>query len=1067
MNGENGEKVERGEKDIAERRKKSEKTKKPSSKPNRGRRAENAKRDDALKPRDLHKLLLDALDKFPEKYVSEECEKQDTSTQGSSQKLEDFEKSFKTQLKDANNESRGQTNNIFHVMVREKWPTTPKQRNFLHWMLHQPEYQLLLERVGERGFTPMHDALYDSLFDFVDAVMEVEGLNIIGVLKKRCQAGNCLHLATEKSFPNLSKMIDICADDKYALMDDENSPEGTPLHIAVKEVLVLVRDLDERDGPESDDEIERPDEKEDQHSQQDHEDDYDHASESYNEEMDEDYEEPPSDVESGSSSEEHDEDGQEHDGEVYEPEPVRYRFEAREEREDRLATLLDDLDKEFVRPRPPSRARHTGTKEVKKGQLEEGATYTSSASRTILTQDLLELPASHSVRLLVEACPEALERKNKFGRTPYQEREHILLDDLLVKELVKAYAEKKGHRGDTEEAREARAKRVIFVNDPIAHYLRSYCVRNESRDRTMKRLYKPGHECHIEFDLAGFPTTVIKDEYLKQLETHLKFESILKYVALPVLSVESQPAKGHRGQPVPSNKPQSDLHRNGRSDLVAIFDWLWSRGVREIIKVMVVDDGDPPHANGAIVEALYGFRVEEWDWKRVDLCSDVISESSLAVREVSLYSSGNNAVLMGWASGEGLGNRKKFPRGLEDNERWSWNNTRCQKNIINRGGTGPNGKDIDVKVIADNNPVKFSSEFSTTEKIEEAPAWIKSVRDFSTFLMNASRTLGKGNQVPPVKIAIIDDGIDATMYDLQSKIAGGATFFPYPHSENLVNSYFVPRGKHGTLMAQLICDMCPGTQLYIARLEELPTLTGNGRRVTARSAAKKSSDLANQAVDWAVSCGVNIISMSWTIQAATLGDPEMQKLEAAINRAHVAKILMFCSASDQGANNNEPCYPGDWNQCFRIGGATFTGEKLTWVDNKVDYWFPGRNVPFPSKDGKSIVYESGSSVATAAASGLAGLLIYSARLLSSTGNTLKDKDNVFQDRTTMKTAFKVMAKGSEHIFPRTDAVLNKHFKTKIQQATNLRLSNVDIDALPWTKGSMEALENLLNYLQVR
>jgi hypothetical protein len=104
--------------------------------------------------------------------------------------------------------------------------------------------------------------------------------------------------------------------------------------------------------------------------------------------------------------------------------------------------------------------------------------------------------------------------------------------------------------------------------------------------------------------------------------------------------------------------------------------------------------------------------------------------------------------------------------------------------------------------------------------------------------MNASNGQEAGNEVQPIKIAIIDDGIDATMYDLQSKIAGGATFCPYPHSSELVNSYFVPRGKHGTLMAQLICRLCPAAQLYVARLEELPTPTGEGRRITAISAAK-------------------------------------------------------------------------------------------------------------------------------------------------------------------------------------------------------------------------------------
>lgn len=84
--------------------------------------------------------------------------------------------------------------------------------------------------------------------------------------------------------------------------------------------------------------------------------------------------------------------------------------------------------------------------------------------------------------------------------------------------------------------------------------------------------------------------------------------------------------------------------------------------MREIIRVMVFDDGLLPHADASIVEALYGFKVEVWDWKRVDLCSDVIYESSPCVTEVSLYSSGNNAVLMGWASSEGLGNCAKFPQ---------------------------------------------------------------------------------------------------------------------------------------------------------------------------------------------------------------------------------------------------------------------------------------------------------------------------------------------------------------------------------------------------------------------
>ncbi|KAK7403904.1 hypothetical protein QQX98_010311 [Neonectria punicea] len=1044
------------------------KNKKTGAKSSKSKKAENArqqpqltKRENIRKKQSLPELLLEVLKNFPECYgecatprEAVEGDKQDRSLQDSEhdRALADFETLFKSKLKDATSRARDGSENLFHFLVMKRWWETSKAKLFFNWMLLQHEHHVLLGLEDHRGFTPMHNALFDKVDDFIDVVLEVHGLNVTGILEKKCSAGNCLHLATKHSFPNLVDMISKCTGNMDIFMGEERSPEDTPLHIAVQNVQALVS-YDEAHS-EMGDESERAEDDDDQHHQPIYDDDR---------ELEDDDDDDDSDFQDTSEDDRSlesegylmNEEGLELDEEVEDLERESFRLESEEEREKRLTRVINNLDKDMARPRPvPS---------------EEEDTFRSS--QDTLFQHSMELPPQHSVRLLVEACPEALTIKNKADRTPYQEREYVLLNDPLVQKLVKAYAEKKPRpRGETEEIRESRARRIIVVEDPVAHYIRSFCMRkSRSREETMKRLYKPGHECHIEFDLEGMPTPVMKHEYLDQLEKHLKFESILKYVALPVLSVEPRSSRNPRSLQASPKDAQSELHRTGRSDLVAVFDWLWRRGVREIIKVMVVDDGDHPHADAAIVDALYGFKVEEWDWKRVDLCSDVIYESSPAVREVSLYSSGNNAVLMGWASAEGLGNRDKFPHlkkinlfvqdGLDDNERWKRNNRRFQERIfkqVQKGQKGLNGGKIDVKIIADNHAVKFSSGLSTTESIEEAPPWIRSIREYSTFLMNASMSLGKGKQVSSVKIAIIDDGIDATLHDLQSKIAGGATFCPYPHSSVLVNSYFVPRGKHGTLMAQLICDICPATQLYIARLEELPALTGSGRRVTARSAAK--------AVDWAVSCGVDIISMSWTIQATGQENEDIDKLKAAINKANSKNILMFCSASDQGANNKDECFPGGWNQCIRIGGATFTGEKLTWVDDRVDFWFPGRNVPFPSKDHKSITYESGSSVATAAASGLAGVLILSARLLH--GDEYgKDKRNPFQDRTAMVNAFTMMARGSDGKFPRTDDIFNKLFKKKISQAALKPSRSVEINTLDWNDASKNALGALLMHIQ--
>lgn len=79
------------------------------------------------------------------------------------------------------------------------------------------------------------------------------------------------------------------------------------------------------------------------------------------------------------------------------------------------------------------------------------------------------------------------------------------------------------------------------------------------------------------------------------------------------------------------------------------------------MKVMVIDDGQTSHIDAAIEDALSGFEAELWDWKKLDLCSKKICNSSKVIREICLYSSENQAGLMSWSSTEGLRDPKKFP----------------------------------------------------------------------------------------------------------------------------------------------------------------------------------------------------------------------------------------------------------------------------------------------------------------------------------------------------------------------------------------------------------------------
>lgn len=88
----------------------------------------------------------------------------------------------------------------------------------------------------------------------------------------------------------------------------------------------------------------------------------------------------------------------------------------------------------------------------------------------------------------------------------------------------------------------------------------------------------------------------------------------------------------------------------------------------------------------------------------------------------------------------------------------------------------------------------------------------------------------------PVKVALIDDGVDGTHRVLGSNIQAGKSFCVGTGPHNPVYSYFMPSGCHGTQMASLIRDVCPRVQLYVARLQELGG--GGTRTLTAESAIK-------------------------------------------------------------------------------------------------------------------------------------------------------------------------------------------------------------------------------------
>lgn len=115
-------------------------------------------------------------------------------------------------------------------------------------------------------------------------------------------------------------------------------------------------------------------------------------------------------------------------------------------------------------------------------------------------------------------------------------------------------------------------------------------------------------------------------------------------------------------------------------------------------------------------------------------------------------------------------------------------------------------------------------------------SWIECVKRLSRFLATAKKPKGMRR----VKVAIIDDGVDASMSELDGRIAAGKSFSPYANSKDLMSPYFVSSSNHGTCMALLICELCPEVELYVAKLDQREVIGSNQRHITTTSAVEVS-----------------------------------------------------------------------------------------------------------------------------------------------------------------------------------------------------------------------------------
>lgn len=153
-------------------------------------------------------------------------------------------------------------------------------------------------------------------------------------------------------------------------------------------------------------------------------------------------------------------------------------------------------------------------------------------------------------------------------------------------------------------------------------------------------------DIQLYFNYTGGPPEVKKGQFEATFAA-TRFCDILKFVSFPAsVSVIQDTRLG-------SNVSMTRTAGHGRRDMEFFSDWLQRKGVRHIISMQVYDF-NPCHSDKSIGSVLRSFKIEDLDWRKIDLDPRTIQEACNEVQRLTLWWSGNNTALRAWSEPNGL-----------------------------------------------------------------------------------------------------------------------------------------------------------------------------------------------------------------------------------------------------------------------------------------------------------------------------------------------------------------------------------------------------------------------------
>jgi len=219
----------------------------------------------------------------------------------------------------------------------------------------------------------------------------------------------------------------------------------------------------------------------------------------------------------------------------------------------------------------------------------------------------------------------------------------------------------------------------------------------------------------------------------------------------------------------------------------------------------------------------------------------------------------------------------------------------------------------------------------------------------------------------PVKVGVIDTGIDLKHPDLQTNIKGGYNaIYPWksPNDDN----------GHGTHVAGIIAAL----NNSIGVVGVGPKIDLYAIKVLNASGSGYLSDVI-EGLDWAVSNGMQVVNMS-------LGtSQDVQSFHDAISNAYNAGIAIVAAAGNSGGAVS---YPAAYPEVIAVSATDEANQIASWSSRgpEVDLAAPGVNI-YSTYKGSTYKTLSGTSMAAPHVTGAAALVIDTKRCdLDSDGN---------------------------------------------------------------------------------